>query len=77
MYEENNKSNYNADFILEFLDNNIPSSTECFKLLYFLLFLPLQVFPYSIAVRIPGFHPGGPGSTPVMGISIFDFESCK
>ena len=24
-------------------------------------------FPYGLAVRIPGFHPGGPGSTPGMG----------
>ena len=23
-------------------------------------------FPYGLAVRIPGFHPGGPGSTPGM-----------
>ena len=27
--------------------------------------------PYGLAVRIPGFHPGGPGSTPGMGISTF------
>lgn len=26
-----------------------------------------KVFPYGLAVRIPGFHPGGPGSTPGMG----------
>ena len=26
-------------------------------------------FPYGLAVRIPGFHPGGPGSTPGMGIT--------
>ena len=25
--------------------------------------------PYGLAVRIPGFHPGGPGSTPGMGMS--------
>ena len=24
---------------------------------------------YGLAVRIPGFHPGGPGSTPGMGTS--------
>ncbi len=24
-------------------------------------------FPYGLAVRISGFHPGGPGSTPGMG----------
>ena len=27
--------------------------------------------PYGLAVRIPGFHPGGPGSTPGMGILFF------
>ena len=27
----------------------------------------LAKFPYGLAVRIPGFHPGGPGSTPGMG----------
>ena len=26
-------------------------------------------FPYGLAVRIPGFHPGGPGSTPGMGMT--------
>ena len=26
--------------------------------------------PYGLAVRIPGFHPGGPGSTPGMGICV-------
>ena len=29
-------------------------------------FLAGQI-PYGLAVRIPGFHPGGPGSTPGMG----------
>ena len=27
----------------------------------------LYRIPYGLAVRIPGFHPGGPGSTPGMG----------
>ena len=32
-------------------------------------------FPYGLAVRIPGFHPGGPGSTPGMGITMsFSFS---
>ena len=26
-----------------------------------------SVLPYGLAVRIPGFHPGGPGSTPGVG----------
>ena len=26
-------------------------------------------FPYCLVVRIPGSHPGGPGSIPGMGIS--------
>ena len=29
--------------------------------------------PYGLAVRIPGFHPGGPGSTPGMGITLYFF----
>ena len=29
--------------------------------------------PYGLAVRIPGFHPGGPGSTPGMGTFFFFF----
>ena len=29
--------------------------------------------PYGLAVRIPGFHPGGPGSTPGMGKMIVVF----
>ena len=29
--------------------------------------------PYGLAVRIPGFHPGGPGSTPGMGKTIVVF----
>ena len=28
-------------------------------------------FPYGLAVRIAGFHPGGPGSTPGMGKNAF------
>ena len=28
--------------------------------------IPYRI-PYGLAVRIPGFHPGGPGSTPGMG----------
>ena len=31
--------------------------------------------PYGLAVRIPGFHPGGPGSTPGMGKTKFFFLS--
>ncbi len=26
--------------------------------------------PYGLAVRIPGFHPGDPGSTPGVGSSV-------
>ena len=29
--------------------------------------------PYGLAVRIPGFHPGGPGSTPGMGTTFLLF----
>ena len=31
------------------------------------LSLTVAILPYGLAVRIPGFHPGGPGSTPGMG----------
>ena len=30
-----------------------------------------QQIPYGLAVRIPGFHPGGPGSTPGIGKDSF------
>ena len=30
--------------------------------------------PYGLAVRIPGFHPGGPGSTPGMGTHFLVFK---
>ena len=35
-----------------------------------------QVVPYGLAVRIPGFHPGGPGSTPGMGKGNFFRIKC-
>ena len=31
---------------------------------------PSCLLPYGLAVRIPGFHPGGPGSTPGMGMIV-------
>ena len=34
-----------------------------------------NVIPYSPVVRIPGFHPGGPGSIPGVGNSFFLLES--
>src|SRR4029434_8130429 len=44
------------------------------------IFFPKQSakcpLPYGLAVRIPGFHPGGPGSTPGMGSS-FRFPSAQ
>lgn len=30
--------------------------------------------PHGLAVRIPGFHPGGPGSTPGMGTRLLFFR---
>ena len=33
----------------------------------------VSVLPYGLVVRIPGFHPGGPGSTPGMGNCHFTF----
>ena len=35
-----------------------------------------EELPYGLAVRIPGFHPGGPGSTPGMGTTVFCEEWC-
>ena len=46
------------------------------KVLYLLLVYYSKVVPYGLAVKIPGFHPGGPGSTPDMGILLSDFASC-
>ena len=38
--------------------------------------ITLREIPYGLAVRIPGFHPGGPGSTPGMGtIFLFCFNN--
>ena len=37
----------------------------------------MQLFPYGLAVRIPGFHPGGPGSTPGMGSAFFFLRLVK
>lgn len=39
----------------------------------FLVELLQYRFPYGLAVRNPGFHPGGPGSTPGMGIARLSF----
>ena len=47
-----------------------------FFYVYWLVFLFRRCGnPYGLAVRIPGFHPGGPGSTPGMGILLSDFSS--
>ena len=37
--------------------------------------IELHQVPYGLAVRIPGFHSGGPGSTPGMGMICFVFSS--
>ena len=36
-----------------------------------------SLLPYGLAVRISGFHPDGPGSTPGMGISDFCLSSAN
>ena len=33
--------------------------------------------PYGLAVRIPGFHPGGPGSTPGIGIHFLSAQTLQ
>ena len=48
---------------------------------HYVKFMPRQIFsintinkfPYGLAARIPGFHPGGPGSTPGMGKLLYFF----
>ena len=37
----------------------------------------LREIPYGLAVRIPGFHPGGPGSTPGVGILFFSVQTLQ
>ena len=44
----------------------------CIKsVVYLLQFVSVRVLPYGLAVRIPGFHPGGQGSAPGMGSRYF------
>ena len=48
-----------------------PLISVAFPLLVISLFLfsvSLCEIPYGLAVRFPGFYPGGPGSTPGIGI---------
>ena len=35
---------------------------------YVVCLAPSNVLPYGLVVRIPGFHPGGPGSIPGLGV---------
>ena len=47
---------------------------------FFLLYLcspKFHVIPYGLAVRIPGFHPGGPGSIPGMGIHFLSVQTLQ
>ena len=66
----NSRMKYSHSFL--FVIFLIPVSTDLSylsSLSYFLLFIvERRVIPYGLAVKIPGFHPGGPGSTPGMGI---------
>ena len=57
------------------IDLPVQSALVQIKVLHLPLFFSSLVFPYGLAVRIPGSHPGGPGSTPGMGILLFDFAS--
>ena len=64
---------------LAFLDDNwridTSAKSSSARVVYLLQFLSFRVVPYGLAVRIPGFHPGGPGSTPGMGNCIlFGFK---
>lgn len=51
----------------------LSSTNACAPLLFYKTVAEC-LLPYGLAVRIPGFHPGGPGSTPGMG-SAFGFPS--
>ena len=33
--------------------------------------------PYGLVVRIPGFHPGGPGSIPGVGTLVFKLQNTR
>ena len=65
---------------LDFLSRNDASSIPKIKLLEFLLdFLSrndassIHPVPDGLGVRIPGFHPGGPGSIPGLGVLFKSF----
>ena len=51
-------------------------SLDCVRTLRSLCFLVKTRVPYGLAVRIPGFHPGGPGSTPGMGMDFGHLDLC-
>ena len=42
---------------------------------HLLFYVSFREIPYGLAVRIPGFHPGGPGSTPGMGIHFLSVQT--
>ena len=42
---------------------------------HFFMSQALREIPYGLAVRIPGFHPGGPGSTPGMGTRFLSVQT--
>ena len=57
------------------IDPPLRSALVQIKVLYLLLFFSFQFVLYGLAVMISGFNSGGPGSTPGLGISMFDFAS--
>ena len=57
--------------ICYFLHTCIPGSPLTFPLFVSFVYVYPREIPYGLAIRIPGFHPGGPGSTPGMGITLF------
>ena len=46
-----------------------------FSLTFFIVHL--REVPYGLVVRIPGFHPGGPGSTPGIGIHFLSAQTLQ
>ena len=55
----------------------LPSLSLLFLFTHFFMSQALREIPYGLAVRIPGFHPGGPGSTPGMGTHILSAQTLQ
>ena len=52
-------------------------SSLCYLCSLFFVLFHLHGIPCGLAVRIPGFHPGGPGSTPGIGIHFLSVQTSQ